>query len=76
MIENMHDIPYVKESEIGPEVVAAMTTVASSLRDAFPEIPMGIQILTAANKQALAVAKCAGFFRLSINSICFFKPVS
>ena len=57
MIENMHDVPYAKE--IGPEIVAGMTNVATRLRNTFPDTPIGIQILTAANKEAVAVAKCA-----------------
>lgn len=59
MIENMHDVPYVKV-DVGPEVVASMTAVAVELRKLSSK-PMGIQILAAANKQALAVAHAAGF---------------
>ena len=60
MIENMHDVPYIKSPNLGPEIVAAMTTVATLLRKHFPEIPLGIQILTGGSKEALAVAKCSG----------------
>ncbi|XP_078493393.1 uncharacterized protein F13E9.13, mitochondrial-like [Ciona intestinalis] len=58
MIENMHDVPYIRSNLIGPEVTAAMATVGSKLRTCFPEIPTGVQVLTAANKEALAIAKC------------------
>uniref|UniRef100_H2YWZ4 BtpA domain containing protein n=1 Tax=Ciona savignyi TaxID=51511 RepID=H2YWZ4_CIOSA len=58
MIENMHDVPYKKNNLIGPEITAAMATVGSKLRTNFSEIPIGVQILTAANQEALAVAKC------------------
>lgn len=45
IVENMHDIPYVKHPNIGPEVVAAMTTVAKEVRRIFPEDkPVGIQV--------------------------------
>ena len=60
MIENMHDLPYVKGRDIGPEITAAMAAVAAKLRSFYPDTPIGIQVLTAGNKEALAIAKCAG----------------
>lgn len=59
LIENMHDVPYLKVN-VGDEVVASMTAIAVELRKLTSK-PLGIQILAAANKQALAVAKVAGF---------------
>ena len=59
MIENMHDRPYLNR-KVGPEITAAMTAVAIELNKNF-EIPMGIQILAGANKEALAVAQNAEF---------------
>ncbi len=59
MIENMHDVPYLKGS-VGPEITAAMAVVAKAIRDAV-QLPLGIQILAGANKEALAVAKAANF---------------
>lgn len=59
MIENMHDVPYLKGS-VGPEITAAMAVVAKAIRDAV-KFPLGIQILAGANKEALAVAKAANF---------------
>ncbi|MDX8337988.1 BtpA/SgcQ family protein [Draconibacterium sp. IB214405] len=59
MIENMHDRPYLNR-EVGPEIVAAMTAIATKLRQEV-SLPLGIQILAGANKQALAVAHAAGF---------------
>lgn len=58
MIENMHDAPYLNRS-VGPEITAAMTSVAREVRKIFGG-PMGIQILAGANKEALAVAQAAG----------------
>lgn len=55
IIENMHDVPYLK-GQVGPEVTAAMTIVAQAVRNAV-SLPIGIQILAGANKEALAVAK-------------------
>ncbi len=57
IIENMHDVPYLKAS-VGPEITAAMAVVVRAIRDAVA-LPLGIQILAGANKEALAVAKAA-----------------
>ncbi|MFT5750306.1 MAG: membrane complex biogenesis BtpA family protein [Ancylomarina sp.] len=57
IIENMHDVPYLKR-QVGPEVTAAMTIVAKAIRDAV-SLPLGIQILAGANQEALAVARAA-----------------
>ncbi len=59
MIENMHDVPYLNRS-VGPEVTAIMSVVALELRK-LTSLPLGIQILAGANKEALAVAKAAEF---------------
>jgi membrane complex biogenesis BtpA family protein len=59
MIENMHDVPYLKGA-VGPEITASMTVVAKAIREA-TDLPLGIQILAGANKEALAVAKAANF---------------
>ena len=58
MIENMHDTPYLKGS-VGPEITAAMTAVGQTVKDA-SGLPVGIQILAGANREALAVAVAAG----------------
>lgn len=57
IIENMHDVPYMK-GHVGPEITAGMTVVAKAIREAVC-LPLGIQILAGANKEALAVAKAA-----------------
>ncbi|KAJ0056715.1 hypothetical protein NL108_012237, partial [Boleophthalmus pectinirostris] len=54
IIENMHDIPYT--FSVGPEVCACMTAVCSAVRGQCPSLPLGVQILSSANHQALAVA--------------------
>ncbi|MDX1284581.1 MAG: BtpA/SgcQ family protein, partial [Draconibacterium sp.] len=59
MIENMHDRPYLNKN-VGPEIVAAMTAVAKELKSRV-KVPLGIQILAGANKEALSVALAAGF---------------
>lgn len=57
-IENMHDRPYVKGA-VGPEIVAAMTAVGLAVREGVA-LPLGVQVLAAANREALAVALACG----------------
>jgi membrane complex biogenesis BtpA family protein len=57
MLENMHDAPYLRGG-VGPEIVAAMTLLARAVKAA-TAMPCGIQILAAANREALAVAHAA-----------------
>lgn len=59
IIENMHDRPYVHQQH-GPETVAAMTAAAVAVRKAVGGMPLGIQILSGGNREALAVALAAG----------------
>jgi membrane complex biogenesis BtpA family protein len=58
MIENMHDAPYLRGS-VGPEIVAAMAVIAQALK-VESKLPVGVQILAAANIEAMAVAHAAG----------------
>ncbi len=58
-IENMHDRPYLSGA-VGPEIVAGMTAVGLAVRAAAPETPLGVQVLGAANVEALAVAVAIG----------------
>ena len=58
MIENMHDVPYMR-GEVGPEIVAAMTAIGREVKSEC-DLPVGIQILAGANIEALAVAHAAG----------------
>lgn len=58
IIENMHDVPYLKR-DVGPEIVAAMTVVADAVRGAV-DVPVGVQILAGANCAAVAVAHATG----------------
>ncbi len=59
IVENMHDAPYVHGEDLGPEQTAVMTLAAQAVREAF-EGPVGVQILSGGNKQALAVAYATG----------------
>ena len=58
IIENMHDVPYLR-GEVGPEIVAAMTAIAVEVK-AECRLPVGVQLLAGANIEAMAVAHAAG----------------
>jgi uncharacterized protein len=58
IIENMHDVPYLR-GEVGPEIVAAITAVAVEVKHECG-LPVGVQILAGANIEAMAVAHAAG----------------
>ena len=57
IVENMHDVPYLR-GEVGPEIVAALTAIATEVKSEC-ESPVGIQILAGANIEAMAVAHAA-----------------
>jgi membrane complex biogenesis BtpA family protein len=57
-LENMHDRPYLKGG-VGPEVTAAMTALAREVKRE-TGLVTGIQVLAAANHEALAVALASG----------------
>ena len=58
MIENMHDTPYLRGA-VGPEIVAAMAVIGQAVK-VESKLPVGVQILAAANIEAMAVAHAAG----------------
>ena len=58
MIENMHDVPYLKR-DTGHEITAAMAVIGREVKRV-SGLPVGMQILAAANKQALAAGLAAG----------------
>ena len=58
LLENMHDLPYLNR-QVGPEIVSAMSRVATVIRSAV-ECSIGIQVLAGANQAALAIAHCCG----------------
>ena len=57
-IENMHDRPYLKGG-VGPEITAAMTALAREVKRE-TGLVLGIQVLAAANREALAIAHASG----------------
>lgn len=57
MIENMHDVPYLKGS-VDHEISSIMTLIGYLIKQR-TKLPVGIQILAGANREALAAAKAA-----------------
>ncbi|MEM7628168.1 MAG: BtpA/SgcQ family protein [Planctomycetota bacterium] len=70
IIENMHDTPYLKGSRLGPEITATMTRVAVEVATAV-DLPLGVQILSCGNRQAVAVAHAAGFQAVRCENFVF-----
>ncbi|MEJ1221852.1 BtpA/SgcQ family protein [Sediminicola sp. 1XM1-17] len=58
MIENMHDVPYLKGT-VGPEISSLMTLIGYLVKQR-TKLPVGIQLLAGANMEALAAANSAG----------------
>jgi hypothetical protein len=58
IIENMHDVPYLRGA-VGPEIVAAMALCGAAVKEE-SGLAVGVQILAGANMEALAVAHAAG----------------
>jgi hypothetical protein len=69
MLENMHDTPYLR-GRVGPEIVAAMTILARSVKE-LTRLPCGLQILAGANREALAVAHAAGLDFIRAEAFAF-----
>lgn len=68
-VENMHDRPYLRRGA-GPEIVAAMTAAAREVRRAVP-LPLGVQVLAGANREAVAVAHAAGAAFVRVEGFAF-----
>ena len=69
MIENMHDVPYLRGS-VGPEVVAALAVIARAVKTE-SQLPCGVQILAGANVEAMAVAHAAGLDYVRVEAYAF-----
>jgi membrane complex biogenesis BtpA family protein len=69
MVENMHDVPYLRGG-VGPEVVAAMAVVARAVKSE-AGLPVGVQILAGANVESLAVAHAAGLDYVRVEAYAF-----
>ena len=68
-LENCHDLPYI-QPPIPDEALRVLTAVAHEIRTRFDK-PIGIQILEAANEEALEVACRADLDYLRVEGYCF-----
>jgi membrane complex biogenesis BtpA family protein len=68
-LENMHDVPYLRGG-VGPEIVSCMTVVAQAVKTEFRGVT-GIQILAAANREAVAVALAASLDWVRVEGFAF-----
>lgn len=59
IVENMHDRPYV-DGPHGPETTAIVTRAALAVREAAPDLALGVQVLSSGHKEALAIALAVG----------------
>ncbi|MFM7137369.1 MAG: BtpA/SgcQ family protein [Planctomycetota bacterium] len=69
VLENMFDRPYLK-GRVGPETVAAMAVIGREVRRAVP-LPLGLQVLAAANEEAIAVAVACGAAFVRVEGFVF-----
>lgn len=67
-IENMHDVPFARH--IGPEIVAAMAIIGYEVKNS-TGLRCGLQILAAANKEALGAAKAASLDFVRVEGFVF-----
>lgn len=58
LVENMADLPYLN-GHVGPEIVAAMAVAVNRVVSRF-DLPVGIQVLAGANKEAMGIAATTG----------------
>lgn len=66
ILENHGDIPFLKPSEIGPEIIAAMSAIAARIVDA-AGVPVGINLLANAAVGGIAIAKASGARFVRVN---------
>ena len=69
ILENDHDVPYIQPPICG-EAIVTMTRVAREVRRGFDK-PIGIQLLEAANDQALEIACNTDLDYLRVEGYCF-----
>jgi len=61
LLENFHDFPPIRGDAMGPDVPAYLTALATAVRrEVGDAVPVGIQVLFAAHRVAVAVAHAAG----------------
>jgi uncharacterized protein len=66
IVENHGDIPFVKESGLGPETAAALAVITAEIRREC-RVPIGVNVLANAAIHALAIAKAGGATFVRVN---------
>lgn len=69
IVENMWDVPFRAGPHIQPESIAAHAVVARAVRDAVPQLPMGINLVHNGGVALLGIAIAAG---ASFIRVCMF----
>lgn len=69
IVENMHDVPYLR-GHVEPETTAAMAVIARAVK-AETKLPTGVQLLAAANLEALGVAVAANLDFLRVEGFIY-----
>lgn len=68
IVENMGDVPYLR-GRVHPETVAAMGIAAAKVAEA--GLPIGVQVLAGANREALGVAVAAGAAFIRVEAFAY-----
>jgi hypothetical protein len=68
LVENMHDLPYLR-GRVEPETVAAMALGCEAI--ASFGVPFGVQLLAAANLEALGVAHATGASFIRVEAFAY-----
>ena len=69
MVENFGDVPFYPD-RVPASVVAHVTAIAAEIRNAVPEVPLGINVLRNDGHSALAVAHASGASFIRVNVLC------
>ncbi|MFH1842255.1 MAG: BtpA/SgcQ family protein [bacterium] len=69
MVENFHDVPFFPDT-VPPVTIAAMTLLVGRIRDRFPQLPLGINVLRNDAVAALSIAAVTGadFIRVNVHA--------
>lgn len=70
ILENMHDVPYVHGNH-SPETVACMTRIGVAVRQAAPNLELGVQVLSGGAREAVAIAQAIGARFVRVENFVF-----
>jgi membrane complex biogenesis BtpA family protein len=69
MLENFGDVPFYP-GRVPAHVVSHMTAIAAAVRERFPDLPLGINVLRNDGQSALAVAAAVEAAFIRVNVLC------